>query len=406
MHPSVCAEPLREFKFAWHGVAANGKLQRGTVVAQNLAAAQRTLRDSNIVALRIEPRGRAPQPRLSAPQVTQFSRQLAGLLHAGLPLLQALELIAGSHTQAAVKRLVGTIAADIARGIRFSAALSRYPKSFGTLYCQLLQLGEASGALTTVLTRLADERERVAAQQAKLRAALTYPLCVLLFAVALTAALMVFVVPAFQQIFAGVGAQLPAPTRIVLAISAIASRYAIPGAAGVLAGAVLFQAGLRRYSSWRDWLDRQALKPPVIGTLFTQLAVARWSRALATLLQAGTPLADAFDTLREASGNRVFDAATRQIGIQVRQGQRLAAAMASCRCFPGAVVQAIAVAEETGALAVMLADLAALHERQVEECIAKLSSLAEPVMIIVLGMLVGGLVVAMYLPIIQLGNAI
>ena len=367
MSQSATPAPFQDFKFAWQGVAADGGLQRGIVVARDIATAQRLLRNRKIIALRIAPRGHASMPRLRAQDVTQFSRQLAGLLHAGLPLLQALELIAGSHTRPAVKRIVGTIATDISLGMHFSVALKRHPRSFSTLYCQLLRLGEASGSLATVLTRLADERERGAALHAKLRGALTYPVCVLLLALAITAALMVFVIPTFKQIFDGVGTQLPAPTRVVLALSDIANRYALPGMAALLASAALFQAGLRRHPGLRNWLDRQVLKPPVVGALLIQLAVTRWSRALATLLQAGTPLADSFDALAQATGNRVFDAATRQIGIRIRQGHRLAAAMAGCHCFPGDFVQAIAVAEETGALDVILADLATLHDHRVDE---------------------------------------
>jgi len=406
MNQQLAPAPVREFKFAWQGIAADGTVQRGMVVAQDIAGAQRTLRTRKITTLRVKARGRAPLPRLRTQDVTQFSRQLAGLLQAGLPLLPALELIADSHTRLAVKRVVATLAADISHGVHFSAALHRYPRSFGTLYCQLLRLGEASGSLSLVLTRLADERERNAAQKAKLQSALTYPACVLLLAVAITAALMVFVIPAFQQIFDGVGAQLPAPTRVVLALSDLARRGAIPGVTALLAGAALFKICLRRYSGLRDWLDRQLLKPPIIGALLRQLAVTRWSRALAMLLQAGIPLADAFEALAQATGNRVFDAATRHLGVRVRQGQRLAAAMATCDCFPRDLVQAIAVAEESGALGVMLADLATLHDRQMEQRIAGLSSLAEPLMIVVLGLLVGGLVISMYLPIIQMGNVI
>lgn len=406
MNHSTSPDALREFKFAWQGVAVNGTMQRGIIVAQDIGSAQRALRNRQIIAMRIEPRGHARRPKLDARDVTQFSRQLANLLHAGLPLLPALELIADSHSRAAVKRVVGTIAADISHGMHFSVALNRYPKSFSSLYCQLLRLGEASGSLAVVLTRLADDRERAAAQQAKLRAALAYPVCVLLLAVAITAMLMVFVIPTFKQIFDSAGAQLPAPTRMVLALSGMTRRYALPGTIALLAGGALFEICLRRYAGLRDWVDRQVLRPPVVGALLAQLAVTRWSRALSTLLQAGTPLADAFDTLAHATGNRVFDAATRHIGTRVRQGQRLAAAMGTCDCFPRDIVQAIAVAEETGALAAILTDLAILHDRQVDERIAGLSSLAEPLIIIVLGLLVGGLVVAMYLPIIQMGNVI
>ena len=398
--------PMREYKFAWQGVSAQGVNQHGVVIANDTLGVQRILRARKIVALKIVARGHARAPHLRSRDVTQFSRQLGSLLQAGLPLLPALELIAQSHAQASVKRVVAALARAIARGARFSAALLLYPHSFDALYCQLVLLGEATGSLHLVLTRLADDRERAAAQAAKLRAALTYPLCVLLLAVAITAGLMIFVVPAFKQVFDGVGAQLPAPTRLVLMLSDWASRLAIPVVLSV--GGMVFglKQAMRRHDSLRLKFDRWMLKVPIVGALLAQLALARWSRALGTLLRAGTPLADAFDALAQATGNRVFDRATREIGTRLRRGQRLAAAMQAFACFPTDVVQPIAVAEETGALDAMLTDLAALHDRQADERITALASLAEPIIIVVLGLLVGALVVAMYLPIIEMGNVI
>jgi type IV pilus assembly protein PilC len=398
--------PAPEYKFAWHGVSAEGVDQHGVVIASDTLSAQRILRSRKIVALRIVARGQARAARLRSQDVTQFSRQLASLLQAGLPLLPALELIARSHARAAVKRVVGALAREIARGVRFSAALESYPQSFGALYCQLVLLGEATGSLNVVLARLADDRERAAAQIAKLRAALTYPVCVLLLAIAITAGLMIFVVPAFKQIFDGVGAQLPAPTRVVLALSDWTSRLALPAAVCLVGTAYGLTWAMRRYSGLRLKLDRWLLRAPLAGVLLTHLAVARWSRALGTLLRAGTPLADAFEALTRATGNRVFDRATREIGARLRRGQRLATAMQACACFPAEVVQPIAVAEETGALDTMLTDLATLYERQADERIAALASLAEPLIIAILGLLVGALVVAMYLPIIEMGNVI
>jgi type IV pilus assembly protein PilC len=382
------SQPATEYRFAWHGINAEGASQRGIVIAGDTLNAQRILRARKIVALTIVLRGPARTASLRPPEVTEFSRQLASLLEAGLALLPALELIARSHARAALQRVVTAVAHDLACGTRFSDALQRYPRAFGALYCQLVRLGEATGSL------------------AKLRMALTYPLCVLLLALAITLGLMIFVVPAFKQIFDGVGAQLPLPTRIVLALSEGIARLALPV---VLVGAgatSLLALALRRSPSLRLRRDQWLLKAPLIGALLTQVAVARWSRALGTLLQAGTPLADAFAALRQATGNAVFERATCDIGTRLGRGQRLAAAMQACACFPTDVTQAIAVAEETGALDRMLTDLAALHERQADTRIAALAGLAEPLVIAVMGVLVGALVLAMYLPIIEMGNVI
>jgi type IV pilus assembly protein PilC len=321
-------------------------------------------------------------------------------------LLPALELIAHSHARPRVARVIAAVARDVVGGTQLSAALGRHPKSFDRLYCQMISLGEASGSLATILTRLADDRERSAAQKAKLRAALTYPIGVLLLALAITAALLIWVVPTFAQIFDGVGAVLPAPTRFVLALSSMVAQAALPVGLALTAIVLVVQTGVRRSPSWRLWIDRALLKPPLVGPLLRQLCVARWSRALGTLLAAGTPLADVFGTLAQATGNAVFDRATAEIGASRRRGERLASAMRSAGCFPADVIQLIAVAEETGALDTMLVDLATLNDKQVDERIAALSGLAEPLIIVLLGALVGGLVIAMYLPIIQLGNVV
>ncbi len=401
--------PLRgtvDIRYAWLGYAADGRPRRGTLIATDAAAVRRALRAARITVLRIEPRGRAPAPRLRKQDVTQFSRQLGALLQAGLPLLHALDVIADYHARAGLKRVLQHVAADIAGGMQMSAALARFPRHFGTLYCQLLHVGEASGTLPAILTRLADQRERSAAQQGKLRSALAYPVCVLILACAITAALMIFVVPTFKHIFDSVDAPLPAPTRVVLAISTFAARAALPVGLAMLGTALGLRWSYRRHDRTRLLFDRALLRLPVVGALLTLAAVARWSRALATLLQGGTALADSFDALAQTAGNRVFYLATRELARMVRQGSRLAQALQATSCFPRELVQAVAIGEESGALDQMLADLADLYDRQLDSRIAGLSSLAEPLMVVVLGVLIGGLVIAMYLPIMQLGNAI
>nr|WP_244158558.1 type II secretion system F family protein [Caballeronia fortuita] len=395
-----------EKRFAWHGLDAEGRSKRGKIIASDALAARASLRREGMIVTALETLGAAPPPKAKAADVTVFTRQLAGLLRAGLPLAGALELLGGSAAGGGLPRIVRALAREITRGVPFSAALAQHPAAFGALYCQLVSVGEVAGALPTVLARLADDRERAASQRARLRAALTYPLMVLLLSLAITAGLLIGVVPTFKTIFDGFGAALPAPTRFVLALSNGVARVGVPVAVALGCAAVVAWNWMKRSPDARESADRVALHLPLAGKLLRALAVARWSRALGTLLSAGTPLSDAFDSLTHATGNRVFDRATVDIAARLRNGERLAAAMRASGCFPQDVVQPIAVAEESGSLDAMLLDLATLADRQVDERIGGFASLCEPIVIVVLGALVGGLVIAMYLPIIQLGNVV
>jgi type IV pilus assembly protein PilC len=383
---------VRDVRFAWRGVDATGTQHSGTLIAPDTDAVRAVLKRDKLFVVEIKARGPAPRPKARAAEVTRFTRQLASLLRAGLPLAPSLDLLAQAPAprQRGVSRIVGAVARDITGGLSFSAALARHPVQFNALYCQLVAVGEAAGALPAVLARVADDRERGAAQRAKVKAALTYPVAILLLALAITAALLIWVVPTFKQIFDGFGARLPVPTQIVIALSAGAARWSVPAlACAVTAGAALTYL-LRHSETARLTLGRLSLRLPIAGPL----------------LSAGTPLADAFDSLTHATGNAWFDRATVDIAARLRRGERLAAAMRAVHCFPAEVVQPVAVAEESGALDTMLIDVASLSDRQVDEKIGTLASLCEPLVIIVLGTLVGGLVIAMYLPIIQLGNVV
>jgi type IV pilus assembly protein PilC len=403
--PAV-TEQVPEQRYVWRGLDTEGREQHGKIIAADAASARASLRRDGVIVIALESAGAAPPPKATATDITLFTRQLASLLRAGLPLAGALELIAGSTMRGGLPRIVRGLARDITHGVTFSAALARHPNAFGALYCQLVSVGEVAGALPAVLARLADDRERAASQRARLRAALAYPVMVLLLSLAITAGLLIGVVPTFKTIFDGFGAALPAPTRFVLALSDGVARYGVPfiGASGCIASAAW--RWIKRSPDAREAADRLTLRLPLAGNLLRSLAVARWSRALGTLLAAGTPLSDAFDSLAHATGNRVFDRATVDIAARLRNGERLAAAMRAPGCFPQDVVQPIAVAEESGSLDAMLLDLATLADRQVDERIGGFASLCEPLVITVLGALVGGLVVAMYLPIIQLGNVV
>ncbi|MDR8400196.1 type II secretion system F family protein [Paraburkholderia sp. USG1] len=397
-----------DMRFKWRGVDADGVRKNGALIAADAATARTVLKRDNLFVIELTALGPAPRPRARAADITLFTRQLASLLRAGLPLAPALDLLAQAQAsrRQGMPRIVGALARDITGGLRFSAALQRHPAQFNALYCQLVEVGEAAGALAAVLARIAEDRERAAAQRAKVRAALTYPVAILVLALAITAALLVWVVPTFQQIFDGFGARLPAPTQFVLALSAGLARWSVPAFALIFAASSAATFLLRRSEAARIRFARVSLTIPVAGPLLRTLCAARWSRALGTLLSAGTPLADAFGSLTHATGNAFFDRATVEIAARLRRGERLAAAMREARCFPPEVVQPIAVAEESGALDTMLIDVASLADRQVDEKIGTLSSLCEPLVIVVLGALVGGLVIAMYLPIIQLGNVV
>ncbi|MFM0210892.1 type II secretion system F family protein [Paraburkholderia sediminicola] len=400
--------PAAEMRFRWRGVDADGVQKTGALIAPDVSTARAILKRDKLFIVELAARGPAPRPQTRTTDVTVFTRQLASLLRAGLPLAPSLELLAqAQHSRRqGMPRIVGALARDITGGLRFSAALQRRPAQFNALYCQLVEVGEAAGALPAVLARIADDRERAAAQRAKVRAALTYPVAILLLAIAITAALLVWVVPTFKQIFDGFGAQLPAPTQFVLALSAGAARWSTPLAVVIFAASSVVTFLLRRSEAARIRFARLSLTMPVAGPLLRTLCAARWSRALGTLLSAGTPLADAFDSLTHATGNAFFDHATVDIAARLRRGERLAAATHAAHCFPPEVVQPVAVAEESGALDTILIDVASLADRQVDEKIGTLSSLCEPLVIIVLGTLIGGLVIAMYLPIIQLGNVV
>ncbi|WP_438394402.1 type II secretion system F family protein [Caballeronia sp. DA-9] len=393
-------------RFRWRGIDATGANKRGKTIATDATAARAALKRNGVTALELTRLGPAPPPKARPTDVTLFTRQLAGLLRAGLPLAPCLDLIAQTPSRGGLPRIVGSVERDITRGIAFSDALARHPACFNALYCQLVSVGEMAGALPTVLARLAEDRERAGAQRAKLRAALTYPVAVLLLSLAITAGLLIGVVPTFKTIFDGFGAKLPAPTLFVLALSDGVARWSVAFALFCMISVAMFKRLLQQVPSIRSVFDRAVLKLPLAGSLLRALAVARWSRALGTLLAAGTPLSDAFDSLSNATGNRIFDTATTEIAGRLRRGERLAAAMRAAGCFPPDVVQPIAVAEESGSLDAMLLDLATLGDRQVDEQTSAFASLCEPVVIVVLGALVGGLVVAMYLPIVQLGNVV
>jgi type IV pilus assembly protein PilC len=393
-------------RFSWRGIEFDGRRRRGTVVALDAAEARAVLQRRGVIVLTLMQIGKAAPPKASQRQVTVFTRHLASLLRAGLPLTQALELIGESSLKSGMPRIALALARGISDGAAFATALAHFPAQFDALYCQLAALGESTGSLDAALARIADERQRTAELHAKARAALAYPCAVLLFAAAVTAALLIWVVPAFEQVFENFGAALPGPTRVVIALSHSALVSAGPVLALGTLGSLIIAWLLRRSPTARLTSHRIALTAPLAGPVLRSIAAARFVRALGTLLAAGTPLTDALGALTHATGNAVFDRASVDIAARLTRGERLAAAMRAVGCFAPAIVQPIAIAEESGALDAMLLDIASLAEREARDKLAFFASLAEPCVVIVLGALIGCLVVALYLPVIELGNVV
>jgi type IV pilus assembly protein PilC len=391
--------------YAWRGIDATGRRRRGSVRAASADEARAVLRARGVAAFSVRPARHGHGSRLSQAEVTRLVRQLADLLDAGLPLPATLEVIRASSASRRLAHVVDMLLADLAAGLPLWRAMQRQAGSFAPLVCRLVSVAEAGGALCPMLRRLADERERSAATRARLRGALAYPLCVLAVSCAVAAAMMTWIVPAFEEIFSGLGSALPAPTRLALTIARQGGHLARIALPGVLTTAVVI-AVLRRRPSGRLWLDRALLATPVFGPLARQRAIARWAHGLGALLGAGASLPEAFATVAGTAGNAVIDAAARRIASRVTAGQRLAQAMASTGVFPAGLVQPIVLAEEAGSLAPMLCSIAGACEAAVAARVRTLGAALEPALVIVSGVMVGALVVALYLPVIELGNVV
>lgn len=405
-------------RFRWEGLDRHGRPQRGVLQARDATAARQALRRDGVRVARLQPADTAattPAPgtsarrgrrRITDKQIVLFTRQLATMLQAGLPLLQALDIAIRGAGADALGGLLATIRQDVARGDSLHAALARHPQRFDALFCQLVRAAESAGVLDSMLARIASYREKSLALRGKVRAALAYPCAVVLVAVAVTVVIMLWVVPAFEQMFRHFGAELPLPTRIVMSLAHALTQawpWLLPG----LAIAVL--AGLQ---AWRRWLplrqhaQRLSLRLPLLGGLLRQAALARWSRTFGTLLGAGIALVQALETVAGAAGNVVIGQASLAVRDAVRNGASLHAAMQATGVFPDLAVQMTAVGEETGTLDAMLIKIAELNEREVDDTVTALTSLMEPAIMTVLGLVIGGLVIALYLPVFRMGSVV
>jgi type IV pilus assembly protein PilC len=398
----------KDVAFQWEGMDKKGQRIKGRSVAPSEQALKVELRRQGVAATRIKKQAasRVRGGKVKAEDIAIFARQLATMLGAGIPMVQAFEIIGAGHDKPAVQKLVLDVKADVEGGTALHEALGRHPLHFDDLFVNLVQAGEQAGALETLLDKIAAYKEKSEAIKKKVKKALFYPAAVLVVAVIVTIILLIFVIPEFEGLYKGFGANLPAFTQMVINLSKFVQHQGIFLAGAVGAGIATFFYFYRRSRAMRQFLDRVALKLPIIGPILTKAAIARYARTLSTMFAAGVPLVEALQSVAGATGNIVYEDAVLKMKDEVSTGQRLQRAMENTGLFPNMVVQMIAVGEESGSLDAMSGKVAGFYEEDVDAAVDSMSSLLEPLIMLILGVLVGGLVIAMYLPIFNLGKVV
>jgi type IV pilus assembly protein PilC len=396
----------KEFVYEWEGKDRNGKQVRGELRAAGTNQVQAALRRQGVLLTKVKKRRMRAGKAIKPKDIAIFTRQLATMMKAGVPLLQAFDIVGRGNANPSVAKLLNDIRSDVETGTSLSAAFRKFPKYFDNLYCNLVEAGEAAGILEELLDRLATYMEKTEAIKSKIKSALMYPTSVVVVAFIVVAIIMIFVIPAFKEVFTSFGADLPAPTLIVMAISEffVAYWWLIFGVLG--GGIYFFLQAWKRNEKVQRVMDRLLLRLPIFGTLIDKSCVARWTRTLSTMFAAGVPLVEALDSVGGASGNSVYADATAKIQQEVSTGTSLTSAMTNANVFPSMVLQMAAIGEESGSIDHMLGKAADFYEAEVDDMVAGLSSLMEPIIIVFLGVIIGGIVVSMYLPIFKLGQVV
>lgn len=395
-----------EFVFEWEGKDKVGKVVRGEVRAAGEAVVRANLRRQGVLVTKVRKRRMSGGSSVKAKDIAVFTRQLATMMKAGVPLLQSFDIVARGATNPRVTKLLNDVRSDVETGTSLSQSFRKHPAHFDALYCNLVEAGESAGILEALLERLATYQEKTLSIKQKIKSALTYPIAVMVVAFIVLTVIMIWVVPAFKEVFSSFGADLPMPTQIVIAMSEFFVSYwwLIFGVLG--GGLYFFFQTWKRSEKMQMTMDRLLLRVPVFGGLLYKSALARWTRTLSTMFAAGVPLVEALDSVGGASGNAVFAEATARIQKEVSTGTSLTVSMQGVNIFPVMVLQLTSIGEESGSLDDMLAKAADIYEEEVDETVKMLSSLMEPMVIVVLGVLIGGIVVAMYMPIFKLGQVV
>ena len=406
MATATAVKGPKEATYAWEGKDKAGKVIRGEMRAGGESVVNATLRRQGILVTKVKKQRLRGGGKVSDKDITLFTRQLATMMKAGVPLLQSFDIVSKGASNPAVAKLLVEIKTEVETGSALATAFRKYPLHFDALFCNLVQAGEQAGILESLLDRLATYKEKILAIKSKIKGALFYPIAIIAVAFIITAIIMIFVIPAFKEVFTNFGADLPAPTLIVMGISDwfVANWYVIFPAIG--AGIYGFLEAWKRSKPVQIFMDRLMLRLPIFGDLVRKSTIARWTRTCSTMFAAGVPLVEALDSVGGASGNYVYQVATKQIQGEVSTGTALTVAMQNANVFPSMVIQMVSIGEETGALDSMLSKVADFYEQEVDDAVEALSSLMEPMIMVVLGTLIGGMVIAMYLPIFKIGGAV
>lgn len=395
--------------FVWEGVDRHGKRVKGEMSGKNDALIKATLRRQGVNPLKVKKKAKSlfsAGGKITSKDITVFSRQLATMMSSGVPLVQSFEIVGRGHENKAMQELILAIKSDVESGTALNEALGKHPRQFDELYVNLVTAGEQSGILEEILHKLAAYMEKTEALKSKIKGALFYPIAVIVVAFVITCILMIFVIPQFQELFSGFGADLPALTMMVINMSAWFQAYWWLLIGGIIATVVGLLQLKSRSLKFAHFIDRLSLKLPVIGDILEKSAIARFARTLATMFAAGTPLVEAMTSVAGACGNIVFYEATMKMRDEISTGTQLQVSMRDTQLFPNMVVQMVAIGEESGALDAMLSKVADWYEQEVDDAVDALTSLLEPLIMAVLGVIIGGLVIAMYLPIFKMGQVV
>jgi len=396
----------KESIFAWEGRDKSGKIVKGELRAGGEAVVNVTLRRQGIAVTKVKKKSFRSGKRISEKDIALFTRQLSTMMKAGVPLLQSFDIVAKGHANPSVSKLVQDIRSDVETGTSLNQAFRKFPLYFDPLFCNLIAAGEQAGILDELLERLATYKEKTIAIKGKIKSAMFYPISILAVAFIVTAIIMIKVVPAFKDVFKSFGADLPAPTLFVMAISDFFVQYWYAIFGLIFISLYLFFQSWKRSLKVQSFMDRLLLRLPIFGPVIRKATIARWTRTLATMFSAGVPLVEALDSVGGASGNIVYADATKQIQTEVNSGTSLTAAMQNTDVFPNMVTQMVSIGEESGSLDTMLGKVADFYEEEVNDAVESLSSLMEPIIMVILGVIIGGLVIAMYLPIFKLGSVV
>ncbi len=406
MATAAAVRDVKDFVFEWEGKDKNGKVVRGEVRSGGEAQVSATLRRQGVLVTKVKKRRMRGGSSIKQKDIAVFTRQLATMMKAGVPLLQAFDIVGRGATNPRLTKLLNDIRTDVETGTSLSVAFRKHPMQFNALYCNLVEAGEQGGILEQLLERLAIYEEKTMQLKQKIKSALVYPVAVLVVAFVVLTIIMLFVIPSFKEVFTSFGAELPAPTLAVMWLSEqfVAYWWLLFGV--MIGGGYFFMQTWRRSEKMQMAMDRLFLRIPVFGDLIRKAVLARWTRTLSTMFGAGVPLVEALDSVGGASGNAVYLQATEQIQKEVSTGTALTMAMQNTGVFPTMVLQMASIGEESGSLDHMLGKAAEFYEEEVDEMVKGLSSLMEPFIIVILGVLIGGIVVSMYLPIFKLGAVV